>query len=737
MRTPLCLVAMLFVIFHSTSLTAQTGIFINEVMASNNNTIADSTGKYEDWLELYNSSSSIKPLNGYYITNDITKPQLFRLSGNLQISAHGYLLLWASKDTLRGKTHLPFKISASGERLYLYATDGHTLVDSIALGQQKTDVSYGRNKDGASTFCFFATSTPKATNNNSTAYTGILNPPTFSKAAGFYGTAFSLSITSDDPSAKIIYTTDGSNPDASNISGTVYRYKNKYQQNLGDAVGPFLYDSFRSVNYVSAINIKDASTNPNKLCLKSSTLENTYSYAPTTLINKGTVVRAVASRSGYIPSEITTGTYFITANGQNQYTLPVISLALPESDLYSWDSGVYNAGTDFEKWRALNPSATGDGHSAANWTRTTEFQTSFELFASNTETRQLQTDIGMTINGNYSRSNAQKALRVYFRNSYGASDLNYQIFSDLPYKNYERLVLSNAGNDMPTAHMRDMTAQACVKHLNFGTQHQQPVIEFINGEFWGLINVRQRYDDNHFKQIWGIDPDSLDFGENQSIVNYGTNTAILNLRSFISANDMSTTANYQNVQTMMDVDNFIDYEISEIFFGNNDWPSNNLSYFRKRVPYTPGAPYGQDGRFRWTINDLDRAFGLGSGGVAYNTLAWATGTSSGSNPATWSTEMLRKLLTNTTFRNKFITRYDDLLNTTFLPSNLDAVINSYRDILSPHIAEHTQRWRHPSSASAWNTQVDSMIKYARSAAVLCETACKVPVFINYRETTYH
>lgn len=709
MRKKLLLLCLLFSLFSSDWLIAQTGIYINEVMGSNKNTIADSTGSYEDWLELFNSNSSIKLLNGYYITNDIAQPQLFRLSGNLQIPAHGYLILWASNDTTRGKRHLPFKISASGESLYLYATDGHTLIDSLSVGQEKTDVSYGRNKDGSAAFSFFAKPTPGATNNNSTGYMGILNPPVFSKPAGFYGSAFSLSISSDDPSAKIIYTTDGSNPDAGNIDGTVYRYKNKYQQKSIDAAGPFLTDSFHSNNYVDPINVKDASANPNSLSLKSSTTENTFSYAPATLVNKGTVVRAIATRTGYIASEITTATYFVTANGQNKYTLPVVSLAIPENDLYSWDSGIYNAGTDFDKWRVNNPSGTVDGFTPCNWTRSTEFMSSFELFTQNNPARELQTNIGLAINGAYSRAKPQKAFRVYFRNSYGASDLNYKLFSDLSYKNYERLVLSNAGNDMTLAHMRDMTAQGCIRQLNFGSQRQQPLIAFVNGEFWGLLNARQRYDDNYFKQIWNIDSDSLDFGENQSTANNGTSTEILSLRSFITSNSMTNTANYLNVQNRMDIDNFIDYQITEIFFGNNDWPSNNLSYFRKRVPYTPGAPLGKDGRFRWIINDLDRSFGYSSGGVGYNTLAWATGTSSGANPATWSTVMLRQLLTNTEFRNKFITRYADLLNATFTPVNIDGVVNYYRDLLSPHIAEHTQRWRQPSSATAWNTNVDSMI----------------------------
>ncbi|WP_076026754.1 CotH kinase family protein, partial [Cnuella takakiae] len=713
MRTTFLLLSILG-FFQFYTVNAQTGIYINEAMGSNRNTIADSTGSFEDWLELYNPTSNARPLNGYYVTNDITKPQLFRLSGNLQIPARGYILLWASKDTTRGKTHLPFKISSSGERLYLFAPDGNTLVDSLALDEQKTDVSYGRTKDGSTTFGFFAAPTPRSTNNNATVYLGILNPPVFSQPAGFYGSAFSLSITSDDPAVKIVYTTDGSLPHAGNINGTVYRYKNKYQQQPTDPVGPFLLDSFKSFNYVNPINVKDASANPNKLSLKSATYENTYSYAPATLINKGTVVRAVATKDGYIPSEITTATYFVTPGGTNKYNLPVLSITLPENYLFSWDSGMYNAGADFEKWRTLNPTATPNGGTPANYnTKETEFPASFELFLANATTLQLQTNVGLTGNGGYSRRYGQKALRIYFRKSYGASDLNYKIFTDLPYTNYERLVLSNAGQDMPTAHMRDMVAQACVKHLNVGTQHQQPAVAFVNGEFWGLYNIRQRYDDNHFKQIWGIDPDSLDLIYNRSEVKYGTSTAILNLRSFFTANDLSVTENYQKVQTMMDIDNFIDYQLAEIFLGNRDWPANNTYCYRKRVPFTPGAPPGQDGRFRWALNDMDHTFGLySSGWVGYNMLAWATGSSTDGNPSAWATDMLRKLLTNTEFRNKFITRYADLLNTTFLPVNINRVTNSYRDLLSPHIVEHIQRWRNPASATSWNTLVNNMIKYA-------------------------
>ncbi len=652
----------------------------------------------------------LKCLDNYYITNDPLCLHLFRFSGNLQISAHGYLILWATKDLTRGNTHLPFKISASGESVYIYAPDGHTLVNSMTIGKQKSDVSFGRTTDGATSLSFFAKPTPGKTNNTSTGYLGILNPPTFSQPAGFYGNPFTLTIASDDPAARIIYTTDGSNPDENNISGTSYRYKNVYPELPGDPVGPFLSDAYRSYNYSTALNIKDASTDPNRLSLKSSTYYKVFK-TPLNITNKGTMVRAVAVKNGYIPSEIITSTYFVTSDGKNKYTLPIVSIAIPEETMYSWDSGIYNAGTDFEKWRALNPSATASGVVAGNWNRDVEIPASLEFFTANNVSREFQTNIGTTVNGNASRKQPQKSLRVYFRSSYGQSDINYKIFSDLPYKNYERLIFNDGGSDMKYSHMRDMVIENSVRHLNFAVQHQQPVVEFVNGEFWGLINVRERYDDNYFKQIWGIDKDSLDFLENKQNLNNGTTTAITTLRNYISTHDLSVTANYQTIQTQMDVDNFLDYHVTEVYFGNDDWPDNNISYFRKRVPYTPGAPKGHDGRFRWMLNDMDKGLGLG-GPPSFNSMQWATGTSSGVNPVTWSTEMLKKLLMNQEFKNKFITRYADLLNTTFLPVNIDSIINVFRNLYSPHISEHTQRWRYPSTATIWNDTVNAMVSWS-------------------------
>jgi hypothetical protein len=226
MKMKLLIPCVIFLLLQAVSSLAQQTVFINEAMASNDTTIADATGDYADWIELYNSSNTPLLLDGYYISNDINDPLKFRFSGNLLLPANGYLILWASTDTLRGNTHLPFKVSASGEKIYLFLPDGVTLVDFLSLVNRKQMYLMADLRMVLMDLVFLRSLLQGASNNNSTGYAGYLNAPVFSVNAGFYANPVSVAISSDDPGAQIIYTMDGSIPDAGNIQGTVYRYRN-------------------------------------------------------------------------------------------------------------------------------------------------------------------------------------------------------------------------------------------------------------------------------------------------------------------------------------------------------------------------------------------------------------------------------------------------------------------------------------------------------------------------------
>jgi hypothetical protein len=141
------------------------GLVINEFMADNDDVIADGTGAFEDWIEIYNNSSESILLSDYYLTDNATVPGQFQLP-NESIPAYGFKLIWASDEGTRGDDHANFKLSKNGEEVGLYFDNGTDFeeIDFILYGSQNTNVSYGREYDAAPTWVFFETSTPDASN---------------------------------------------------------------------------------------------------------------------------------------------------------------------------------------------------------------------------------------------------------------------------------------------------------------------------------------------------------------------------------------------------------------------------------------------------------------------------------------------------------------------------------------------------------------------------------------------
>ncbi|MBN1877506.1 MAG: CotH kinase family protein [Anaerolineae bacterium] len=186
--------------------------------------------------------------------------------------------------------------------------------------------------------------------------------------------------------------------------------------------------------------------------------------------------------------------------------------------------------------------------------------------------------------------------------------------------------------------------------------------------------------------------------------------------NYIRTHDLAKPEHYRYIQTQMDVDNFMDYQIAQIYAANTNWPSDNIKFWRLRTEtYEPNSPYGHDGRWRWLLYDTDVGFGLRDGAIAYehDTLAYATQADStvGNNPD-WSTFLLRSLLTNQEFKYNFINRFADLLNTAFLPERMTTIIQTLQQGIAPEMPEHIARWKAPSSMSNWNDQVNIMIAYA-------------------------
>jgi hypothetical protein len=179
---------------------------------------------------------------------------------------------------------------------------------------------------------------------------------------------------------------------------------------------------------------------------------------------------------------------------------------------------------------------------------------------------------------------------------------------------------------------------------------------------------------------------------------------------------MKNMDNYRFAETLMDMDNYIEYNILEMYCGNIDWPANNVRIWRKRTAgYEPGAPYGSDGRWRWLVYDLDSGFGLFGISYSEDPLAMATAADSNDwNNPSWSTAMLRSLLENGEFRSKFISRFEELLNSRYSANTVVEELNAMERAYAPYVPDHIARWGLlGGKMENWLTQIDALREFAR------------------------
>lgn len=188
------------------------GLYINEVMASNNTTFEDpqEPGEYPDWIEIYNASDQTINLSGLYLTDNEDIPNKFQIPAGVSVDANSFIVFIADNEPGQGSKHTNFKIKADGDDIYLFAQNAVTVIDSVEFGQQDTDVSYGRYPDGNDNWQYMGYPTPGAKNNGDLL--GKVADTTFSIERGFYNPPFQVRIACDTDGATIRYTIDGRDP---------------------------------------------------------------------------------------------------------------------------------------------------------------------------------------------------------------------------------------------------------------------------------------------------------------------------------------------------------------------------------------------------------------------------------------------------------------------------------------------------------------------------------------------
>ena len=692
-------------------------VLINELITSNSTVITDEDGSYEDWIELYNPTSNAINLAGYGLTDIPTNPYLW-VFPEYWIQPGAHLLIWCS-DKNRTNSSLPlhtnFKITSAGENIILTTPSG-SIADSYLPIVIPQNYTYGRQTDGSANFAFFPQPTPGQSNDSTVGFTELLDPPVFSVSGGFYSDNFNLVLSHPDPLVTIVYTIDGSDPDINNLNGTTYSYKNQYPIGLNQLpIANFLENSFQSSQYTAPITIENRTNQPNDISMISSTFDADPSYyLPDYPLFKGTVVRAKAYKANAMPSKVISNSYFVSPEGSQRFSIPVVSLSVDENKFFDYNQGIYVAGVDFDNWRVANPTTAAMYLSESNFDRSgDEFEKIGHLsyFVNGSEV--LNQQVGIRMNGGGSRAFQNKSMRLYARPELGASTFNYPIFPNESFTSYNRLLLRNSGNDFFNTYYKDAFTHELVEKTGLDNQAYQPSVVFLNGEYWGMLNLRERLDRHYFERKYGISELDIEIMSDGYQIEEGNGEHFQAMFSFLENNSLSSLSNYDFIKTQLDTDNFRDYFITNIFIQNTDWPGWNTLFWRKKGTFDPAAPYGTDGRWRTAMKDTDAGFSLMLDINDHNTLAFATATGGPEWPnPEWSTLILRRLLENSDFKLNFINRFADMMNTFFIPERVISLSNQFATVIEPEIEEQIARWSAPFSYDWWQQSQDKIATFA-------------------------
>ena len=617
-------------------------ILINEYSAANYGDFLDNNGEYEDWFELYNSSSNEINLQGYYLSdkeNNLTK---FQINTSIEINGLDHLTIFASgRNTISGNNiHTNFKIhqTKGNEWIILTAPDGITIIDSVFVLPCLVDQSRGRKTDGEENWGLFINANPN--NNNTNAINGYSETPSFSITPGSYMNNMSLEITCADPNVNIYYTTNGNIP----------------------TTGGNLYTGSISLNETTVIKTFSVSED-----------ENLH------------------------PSFMEFGTFFIS----DSYSLPILSVAGNlVDDLLDGNDYIEPWGTfEYYKGGVLADKATGEfnEHGNDSW--------------------------------NYAQRGFDFIIRDQFGYNYAIQD---ELFRTKSRDRYQRLIIKTAANDnypfaygSSGAHIRDAYVQSLsqIADLRMDERSFEPCILFLNGEYWGLYEIREKVDDKDFTDYY-YDQDSVAFLKTWGntwvdvLSDDQTEDSVEDewddIREFITNNDMSIPDNYNYAKSVFNMGSLIDYFILNTYVVNADWLNWNTAWWKGL------RESGEKKKWRYVLWDMDNTFDHGAN---YTDIPSQNPNSDPCDPEGIGNQggqghipIWNALLNNQTFFADYINRWTDLSNSYFsceyLINHLDSLIN----MIDPEMPKQIDRWG--GNYNEWQGNVQDMRDFI-------ETRCAV------------
>ncbi len=402
-------------------------------------------------------------------------------------------------------------------------------------------------------------------------------------------------------------------------------------------------------------------------------------------ITSTVALKAIAYGDSLVPSNVVVGTYLINEH----IDLPVVSLSMDPDSMFNEELGIYMLGpeadTVYPFW-------------GANFWDERGIEVHFEYFDEQ-GLRGVDQELELRIHGGRaSRNKPQRPLRLTARDDLGDDLIRYPFFPERPEVNeFKRLILRNSGADWCLAHYRDGLFHQVSLHndLNIDELAFKPSVVFINAQYWGIMNIRERIDEDHLAIDYGADRDDLLLMEEENLSIQGDTMHFHDLKEYIHTHDMNDPVHFAYVESLLDIPSFMDYFALEMFAGNADWPSNNLKYWKPSIT---------EGKWRYLMYDMDATMNVfGWIPMDFDMFYWTYVHRAGFVHA----EIFRSLMNNAEFKRGYLNRLADLMNTSLSPERFNAESELIKDLIDGEVERHFQRWG--IWLETWHYHVDSLI----------------------------
>lgn len=414
-------------------------------------------------------------------------------------------------------------------------------------------------------------------------------------------------------------------------------------------------------------------------------------YSGPLVLDSTVILKYIAYVPGRLPSEVASASYLVT---EREFLLPVVSLVSDPEGLFSDSLGIYVRGKN---------GVTGYCNNLAkrNYCRDWERKADFEIFRDSE--RVFSSPGGIKIHGNCSRNFPQRSFALYARSQYGKGEFQHRFFTERNFAEYEALVLRNSGNDFGRSMMRDaLMSEIAEGILNVDYSAYQPVTVFLNGRYWGLYNLREKVNEHHPAALHGINADKINLFENEGHVLHGSGEGLKELKDLLKDTLMEPEVKYRELESLVDLNSFIDYMIAQIYCANTDWPVKNIKFWNSNE----SSP-----AFRWILFDTDLGFGLSQGSFDTDMFRHLQDYVARGERADITSLLFNQLSQDDDFRLKFTTRLRDLLEYGLNPERVAAVISEASLKIKHEMLFHQERWMLPEEI--WDKEIDTLTQFAK------------------------